>query len=786
MESKKVAFLNKLSFITLLVTIFLSLFFFLPYVSVTLEASKGFLISIGATLSLFFWLIARLGEGKFSIPKDRLLLIGASIPILFLISSFFSSSFYISLFGSGFEIGTFGSMLIMFIILFLSSMYFQTEKRLWYFIGAIFLGGIILVVFELLNLFLGVERFLPGLMKGIAFGNLVGSWNNFAILLGLITIISLFTIELVHLKKFYKIALYFLLISSLFFLIIINIPLVWLLVGLFSVIIFVYNTSVLYTKVNQSPEGKDHKSFPVMSLVIVLLSIVLLVGNNSIGNLISKYVNFVNPDIRPSVVTTSQIALKSIKHNPLFGTGPNTFNLDWALWQPKEIAQTVFWNLDFSNGYSLLLTFLVTTGILGFLSFVLFLIIFTIRGVQSVYLALKDPFSNYFIVLTFIISIYSWITIIIYNPNIIITTLAFASSGMLIGILVYKQLIPVKEFTFLNDPRHSFFAILGLMILMVSSILLTYVYVQKFTSIVYFSKGMNSSDNDVASLLYSEKMLSSAIILDKNDTYYRNLSQVYLKQLSVIINDKSISEDTLKSELQKLINLSQSNAEMAIKQNSKNYQNYLNLGNIYSSLVPLSIDNSYESAIVAYDKAIELAPSNPSILLAKAQLEFVKENNDGAKEYINQALLLKSDYTDARFLLVQIETNAGNLPNAIRQAEYAGQLNPNDETIFFRLGLLRYNNSDYSGAISAFEKAIYLNNNYLNAHYFLGQAYQKAGRTSDALNQYEMLSKVIPDSEELKKAINSISNISNDTKSNEDEKNITPKKDSKKPLTEKQ
>ena len=138
MESKKVAFFNKLSFVTLLGTVFLSLFFFIPFVSVSLVASKGFLISIGVTLSVFLWLIARLGEGKFVIPKDRLILFAGIIPVVFLVSSFFSPSLYVSFFGSGFEIGTFGSMLVLFCIFFLSTIYFQTEKRLWFFFYSLF------------------------------------------------------------------------------------------------------------------------------------------------------------------------------------------------------------------------------------------------------------------------------------------------------------------------------------------------------------------------------------------------------------------------------------------------------------------------------------------------------------------------------------------------------------------------------------------------------------------------------------------------------------------------
>lgn len=337
--------------------------------------------------------------------------------------------------------------------------------------------------------------------------------------------------------------------------------------------------------------------------------------------------------------------------------------------------------------------------------------------------------------------------------------LAFASSGLLVGILVYRQVVGVKEYSFLNDPRNSFFAILSLMVLMIATLSVTYLYVEKFTSVIYFSKGLKS-DNTIEALSRSEKMLINAISLDKNDAYYRTLSQVYLAQIGVLVNDKNISEDTLKSSLQQLINLAQNSATLAVGQNSKQYLNYVNLGNVYASLVPLSVENSYESATASYLKAQSLAPNNPSIILARAQLEVLKKNNDEARKLIQSALDLKINYTDALFLLAQIESSEGNVAGAIKQAERAAQLNPNDPTIFFRLGLLRYNNSEYSASVGAFEQAVYLDQNYLNARYFLGLAYQKVNRTGEALIQFKILAKILPDNEDVKKAIDSLSNIS--------------------------
>ncbi len=780
MESKKLKFFNNLSFIILVVTIFLSFIFFIPYLPVTLEASKGFLVSIGATLSIFFWFVVRLGEGKFVVPKDRLLILGAIIPVIFLISSFFSSSLYTSIFGNGFEVGTFGSMLVLYIIFFLSALHFQTEDKLKTFFNLLTITAFVLMVFHILNLLIGISKFMPGIFQGVSFGNLIGSWNDFALFVGMFILLSIFSIDLLKSKLIYKIMQYFILIFGIIFLIIINMPLVWLLVGLFSIILFVYNVSVQHAhSLNKEEEVK--KKFPIASLVLVIVSFIFIIGSNSFGNLISKYISLSNTDVRPSITTTLNVSYQALKHNPFLGTGPNTFLLDWSAWKPVEIASTIFWNVDFNNGFSLLLTFLATVGILGFLSILAFMFVFVIRIIQSLKIAFKDGMLNYFIMTTLMISLYSWVVFVIYNPNILMLTLAFSSSGILIGILVYRRVIPTSNISFLDDPRNSFFSILFLVILMISSISLTYVYVEKFASLLYFSKGLSVNVSNLDSLSKSELMISNAITLDKNDGYYRTLSQVYVNQIGLVANNKEISEDTLKSSLQQLVNLSQESATLAIKQNPKNYINYTNLGDVYTALVSLGVENSYESAISAYSKALDFAPHNPSIILSIANLNFINKNNKEAKDQIKKALDIKPNYIDAIFLLAQIETIEGNLGEAIKQAEYASNISPNDSTIFFRLGLLRYNNSDYIGAISAFERAVILNNSYLNARYFLGLSYQKVGRKEDALIQFEILNKVIPENEEVKNALNSINGISDKQEDKEDKMS-----DNKPPLKENQ
>jgi tetratricopeptide (TPR) repeat protein len=235
--------------------------------------------------------------------------------------------------------------------------------------------------------------------------------------------------------------------------------------------------------------------------------------------------------------------------------------------------------------------------------------------------------------------------------------MAFLSSGTLIGILVYKKVILKKEIFYLDRPRNIFWGTFGLTVLIMGTVFLMSIYVSKLTSIVYFSKSSNK-EMTIEALSRSEKMISKAISFDKNEAYYRSLSQVYLQEIGVTLRNKDINPEFLKLDLQRLVLLAKDNAEWAINQNPKNYVNYLNLGNVYSSLSTLMVKDSYQNSILAFDKARELAPRNPLILLARAQLELFNKNNDKAKDFAEQALEMKKDYREAQIFLSQITNNA--------------------------------------------------------------------------------------------------------------------------------
>ena len=83
-------------------------------------------------------------------------------------------------------------------------------------------------------------------------------------------------------------------------------------------------------------------------------------------------------------------------------------------------------------------------------------------------------------------------------------------------------------------------------------------------------------------------------------------------------------------------------------------------------------------------------------------------------------------------------------------------IDPKNGAVFFQLGLLKYNASDWNGAATAFLQAIGLAPDYSNAKYFLGLSYDALGQRSSALEQFKQILITNPDSAEVKTIITNL------------------------------
>ena len=673
---------DRISFWSLFVVIVLLPIFFLPFTQIPIETSKGLLFVMGLAISIIFWIAARFSDGKINLPKSWLLLSAFGVLLVFLISALFSSALQVSLFGIMLDVGTFYFMLGAFLLMLLSSIVLKDIKNAKTVFWGIIISSAVLFLFQSLRLF------MPDLLSlGILGGktdNILGSWNALGLFTGFSTIMSLFIVEFFSVPKGIKWLLGVLIAFSVVLSAVVNFPLIWEILGIFALIIFIYKISFSFGR--KQEEGSEKKHFPAFSFAVVMVSLLFFMSGQFIGELLPNSLNLSNIEIRPSFGATMSITGKALMKDPILGVGPNKFGEVWAMHKPQVINATQFWDTSFNSGSGLLPTFASTTGSLGILAWLTFFILFIMIGAKSLFASIKNN-MNWEVVVFFVASLYLFVSSFFYSTGEVMFLLAFAFTGIFIGLSSAGRSNGEISMSFLDDPRKSFFSILFLVILMIISAAVGFKYVERLASVTYFGKTLSASTIPMA-----EDSITKAISLHQNDLYLRTYTQVYLTKINSIVTKGSALSETDKADLQTSFDQAVNGAQLAVAYNSENYLNYNSLGAVYNTVGLLGVKGTYDKAIEAYKTASTLNPLNPGIKLATARVYFADGKIKEAKDFVKEALSLKPDYIEALITISQIEKSDGNNTVAISYAETALSLAPDSQD------LIQYVNSLKGGS----------------------------------------------------------------------------------------
>ncbi|HSW57266.1 MAG TPA: tetratricopeptide repeat protein, partial [Dehalococcoidales bacterium] len=501
---------------------------------------------------------------------------------------------------------------------------------------------------------------------------------------------------------------------------------------------------------SQRSDLRDRK-ISLSSLAVLVASVVLLLGGSGIGGFLSQAVRVQTTEVRPNFQTTMDLAVESWKQNFALGIGPNRFAEFWAVHKPADINQTQFWNADFYSGSGFIPTMAITTGLLGLLSLLAFIGMYVWSGVKAIFAQANSSRSRYLATSTFLVSLYLWVMLFLYTPNIVVLALAFIFTGLFTATLVSQGITGLWKVNIFSNPKTNFLSVLSIVILLILSIAGGYFVWEKSIAAVVFQKGIIDYQNTGNTQLVKEAA-ARAINMSPGDVYWRGLAEISLTDLGRVlagITNQSQITDSVRAEAQTYIANSIEAAKKATEADPGNFQNWFALARVYEVLSVNGIEGASESARSAYGEAATRSPGNPAVPLALARLDAASGNVDDARANVNKALALKSNYTDAYFALAQLEVAANNIPAAIRSVEAATVVDPLNAGLYFQLGLLKYNNWDFKGSASAFERAIELAPDYANAQYFLGLSYERLSKRADAITQFEKLVATNPDNAEV-------------------------------------
>jgi len=639
-------------------------------------------------------------------------------------------------------------LLAMALYMFLVSNHFKTEKRLFNFFLIVFVSAAVVFIYQAVHLLLGFDLLPLAYFKPKA-ANLVGKWNDFSIFFGLIGVLSLVFFRTFKSSAMVKTILIAALATTVIVLVFTNFLLNWIVLGSIALIVLVYS---LFKK-----DIKNKIKTIKVPLLFIVLALFFILFRGISGD-ISTSVGLGTSEVRPAFSSTMSIAKGVIKEGPVraaLGSGPNTFSILWARMKPLSVNNTIFWNTNFPSGLGHAPTLLATTGILGGLSLLFFAIMFLKQGLYVFKSGRADgDFLTAVGWASFLGAAYLWIMIVFYTPGIVIMSLAFALTGIMISTLSLLRNSKERELSFAGKKMGFIFSGV-ILVMIIGAAALFYMQASKFLALGYYGKGVKAF-NINGDIGVAENNLKKAVFLDGNqDEYRRSLAELGLVKInSGVYKPGESEEETIK--FGEALNYSIEVAKMATKVDSLSAENWMQLGGVYELAAKYGIENAEEMAMVSYQEAAKVSPLNPNPFYLAARLKFLLGKNSEAKEYLDYALSLKPDFASALYLAAQIQIKEGNTKEAIMKMIQAAVAAPGDIGLHFQLGVLAYQNKDMETARLAFEKVILLNPFYANAKYFLGLIYDGQGLNEQALEQFKGILETNPGNKEVEKIIQNI------------------------------
>ncbi len=728
---------------------FLVPLFFIPGLPASLGFDKVMLSTVMALLILVF-----LGLSSLRCTKVHTvfpLALGAFWFLVFVsfVSGALSGDITDSLRGSVFETQTAGFLAVMGLLMTVPLVLQRAKRMSLNTLGFFGIAAALVLLYNVVRILFGAD-----VMQLKSFGTQtispVGSFNDLAIFSALSIVIALITLLQLPLKKIQQITMAIFTIIALVVMSVVNFFSLWLLLGFFALLLLVYIFS-RDSLLSLQGESKTPIS-PILVLVTVLVAIVstiFVIAGDYVGTKINTATGIEYLEVRPSMTATIDITKRVYQENVLLGIGPNKFVDAWRLYKDPVINETIFWNTNFNAGFGYTPTLFATLGILGALAVLVFQGLYLHLGYRMLLKSTApDSFWYYFGVTTFTATVFLWIVSYLYVSGPVILLLTALFTGL--SFVAYQALVPEagRTIALVSSRRRGFFLMAVVILLIIASVSAVFMLGKQYVAHVKFSQAQDLA-TDVSQF---QQIVSDAYAQYPDDIFLSTLTQSRL----VVLRRMLASENPSSEDQEKFINEARqavAEAEEAIRLDPSNPSVHATLADIFIVLATVGFKDAENRTKEKLADATWRDPLNPLYPMAAASLAIQLQDIELARKEIARALTLKRNYSEALFLLSQLDLREGKIASAINTARQITTLEPNNPTRYYQLGVLLAANKDSAGAIVAYEAAISADNNFANARYMLALSYLDTNRLEEALIQLRMVRESNQDNEQLKALI---------------------------------
>ena len=657
----------------------------------------------------------------------------------------------------GFTLGTqtVAFLVVLGLIMTVGGALVRSSIRILQFLGLFAGVAAIVQVFHIARLFFGPEFLSFGVFSS-ATSSPLGSLNDLAVFSGLTIVLALITILQLPIARTGRAVIAGLALLSLVPLMVVNLLVVWLMLGIFSLVLIIYliaRDSWLRERRDAAP---DSLALATVAVVGVVAAVFVMFGGQ-LGSAVAGLTGVEYVEVRPSNTATLNIAADIYRSDAFLGIGPNRFADAWRLHKDPAINSTVFWNTDFSAGSSFLSTYATTNGAAAVLAFGIFLIGLCVVAYRALVRTKESDPQWYFIATAGAAgTLFLWLMAAIYVPGPTILRLAAVVTGMLFA--AYGTLVPNAciSWEWFKDRRNAFIVIGGAVLIVLGSATGLAELGRQYAGVYAYSAALTSPAADEADLAAIDAQLAAASSWIRADEVLVRRAEIRVSEINRILGVPEPTE-TDQQEFQQATVEGLRFAESAIRIDPTNPYPHLLQGNLYGQLALAGIEGASSRMQASFSRAQDLDPQNPKYALREAQLLAQQGEFAAARQPLETAIDLKRNYTPALFLLSQLEIQAGNTDEAIEATRAVITMEPNNPTRYFQLGLLLSADGQTDSAIDAYEAAIArARGEYANARYLLALAFVESDRPEAALEQLRIVQESNADNAELARLIDQI------------------------------
>lgn len=390
----------------------------------------------------------------------------------------------------------------------------------------------------------------------------------------------------------------------------------------------------------------------------------------------------------PSFGVSWNIAVDSLKENPILGAGPGNYLTAFSRFRTIAYNQTDIWAIKFATSRSFYLTVITETGLLGLAALVML-------GL-AIYKISKQDFKERKLVNWGFAGVATLVSFLILALALVFFP---ATTGVIILFFILLSLIAKTKSSALHLATRSTEENQNIVISKAPALILVLPFVivlgfslyhasRMFVAEYYFQKALSAlSKNDAAE---TYRNIRSAIQTNPNvDRYRTTSSQINLALVNSIARKEEVTDQD-RTNITNLIQQSIAEAKFAVALNRFRSNNWEILGGIYRSIIPIA-KGADGFAVQAYRQAIALDPLNPNLRINLGGIYYAAQDYETAARVFEIAVAAKPDHANSHYNLAFAYQQLGKLDDAINQMSLAISLIDNKES------------NDYKAAAKALE-----------------------------------------------------------------------------------